>query len=128
MQLDLGNFDSVREFVAAFKEKFDHLDVLINNAGIYKTSYERSPSGHEMSFAVNHLGVFLLTSLLLPILEKTPKIKSTTQLDGPRIVVVSAAAYMLGPLELSDLNSVNEYSFCGGTSHKKLRNMDQILL
>jgi len=112
MELDLGDFDSVREFVKIFSEKYDHLDVLVNNAGIFKTTFQKSNSGHEMSLAVNHLGVFLLTTLLLPSLEKTPKIRTTTQLDGPRVVIVSADAYTIpGPLKISDLTNFNEGSF-----------------
>jgi len=112
MQLDLGDFHSVRAFVAAFTAKYDHLDVLINNAGMFKTNYQVSPSGYEMSLAVNHLGVFLLTNLLLPSLEQTPKITTTSHIDGPRVVIVTADAYTIpGPLKIPNLTTINESSF-----------------
>jgi len=116
IQLDLGDFDSVRRFVKIVS-KFTHLDILVNNAGIFRTTFQCCKSGHEMTLAVNHLGVFLLTTLLLPLLEKSPKTKQTTTshdggIDGPRIVMVSADVYTLaGPLQVEQLMSVNEGSF-----------------
>ncbi len=74
MKLDLSSLDSVRTFASEFKKTFQKLDILICNAGFidpYKKI--KSQDGHELHFAVNHLGHFLLTNLLLePIKRAAP--------------------------------------------------------
>jgi NAD(P)-dependent dehydrogenase (short-subunit alcohol dehydrogenase family) len=63
--LDLASLDSVRSFTSKVAN-LSPIDVLINNAGASRASAnDRSPDGFEMTFAVNHLGPFLLTHLLL---------------------------------------------------------------
>ena len=71
MPLDLADLDSVRAFAAAFAKKYDRLDALINNAGILGRHRAQTKQGFEMSFGVNYLGAFLLTMLLLPLLERS---------------------------------------------------------
>lgn len=63
---------------------FQSLDVLVNNAGVYMGSKEFTEDGIETTFAVNHLAVFLLTTLLLPLLEKSP---------GSRVITVSSDSH-----------------------------------
>src|SRR5690348_3008365 len=60
MQVDLSDQKSVREMAANFKQKYSRLDVLINNAGVYKNSRSVTADGLETMFATNHLGHFLL--------------------------------------------------------------------
>ena len=64
MTLDLASLASVREFAAAFLDRYDRLDVLIDNAGLVLASRRVTEDGNEMTFQVNHLGHFLLTELL----------------------------------------------------------------
>jgi len=73
LQLDTSNLDSVRKYVTAFLEKFDRLDILINNAGMLAKFGEttQSKEGFNMTFATNYLGPFLLTRLLIPVLRKS---------------------------------------------------------
>ncbi|MCE7735061.1 MAG: SDR family oxidoreductase [Candidatus Heimdallarchaeota archaeon] len=71
MELDLGSFSSVRRFAENFKEKYNQLDGLVNNAGIMIPPEGRTEDGFETQFGVNHLGHFLLTELLLEILRAT---------------------------------------------------------
>lgn len=85
---DLSTQQSVRDIATAFKSKHDHLDVLVNNAGIFKNKRTLTPDGLEMMFATNHLGPFLLTNLLLGELKAAPHARilnvtapSTTKLD-----------------------------------------------
>lgn len=66
---DLGNQHEVREAAALISERFDRLDLLINNAGTAYASRRVSPEGIERSLAVNHLGPFLLTMLLLDLVK-----------------------------------------------------------
>lgn len=64
MELDLARFGSVRDFVRRFTDAFDHLDVLVNNAGAILSTRRETENGYEMTFQVNHLAPFLLTLLL----------------------------------------------------------------
>ena len=68
MPIDLASFASVRAFAAAYADKFDRLDILLNNAGLVLRKRELTVDGHETQFQVNHLSHFLLTSLLRDLL------------------------------------------------------------
>ena len=70
MVLDLSDLDSVQQFVTEFRLKYDRLDGLVNNAATLSPTLQRTPgSGHELTWATNHAGPVLLTSLLLPLLH-----------------------------------------------------------
>lgn len=80
MKLDISDFDSVRQFAVEFTNQYNTLDVLLNNAGIMWTPQRQtSRQGHELQFATNHLGHFLLTGLLMPLLKSTPNSRIVTQ-------------------------------------------------
>jgi len=98
MQLDLADFASVRKFANNFRKKFDHLDVLINNAGILLYSEQTNDDGIEQQFATNHLGQFLLTSLLYDLIPDRP---------SSRIVHLSSLAHKNTLIHFDDLS-------CGG--------------
>lgn len=68
-ELDLGSLDSVRAFARKFSQEHSALHGLVNNAGVMNTPLKRTSDGFEMQFGVNHLGHFLLTQLLLPVLK-----------------------------------------------------------
>lgn len=72
MKLDLGDVQSVREFVKEFEAKYSHLDILVNNAGFMDTNgvLLKTKDGFEQHVGVNHLGPFLLTRLLMNSLQK----------------------------------------------------------
>src|SRR5512145_363364 len=95
LPLDLADLDSVRAFAAAFRQTYDRLDLLINNAGVMNTAYIKTPQGFEQQFATNHLGHFALTGLLLDLLNLTP---------GARVVTVSSSGHFLGVINFDDLN------------------------
>ena len=63
LKCDLASMSSIRQFVKEFISKYNRLDILINNAGIWETKPKKSADGIEMMFAVNHLAPFLLTNL-----------------------------------------------------------------
>ena len=69
IQADMSSQDSIRQLADEFKAKHEKLHLLINNAGVYLTKRTTTLDGFESTFAVNHLGPFLLTSLLLDILK-----------------------------------------------------------
>jgi len=95
MKLDLASLKSVRNFTQEFKERYQKLDVLINNAGVFCMKREETEEGFELTMGVNHLGHFLLTHELLPILENTPE---------ARIINLSSNAHYSGDLDLDDLH------------------------
>jgi len=67
--LDLSVQQSVRSAVTELENRYDHLDVLINNAAVFKRHRTLTADGYETMFATNHLGPFLLTNLLLERLK-----------------------------------------------------------
>jgi NAD(P)-dependent dehydrogenase (short-subunit alcohol dehydrogenase family) len=69
MPLDLSSLAAVREFAAEFARRYDRLDVLVNNAGAVYTERWTTADGIEGTLAVNHVGPFLLTNLLLDMLR-----------------------------------------------------------
>jgi NAD(P)-dependent dehydrogenase (short-subunit alcohol dehydrogenase family) len=73
MPLDLASFASVQSFSTAFHERYDRLDVLVNNAGIVLRQRQVTGDGHETQFQVNHLSHFLLTDLLRDLLVASGK-------------------------------------------------------
>lgn len=95
LQLDLASLDSVREAAQAFLEKYDKLDVLINNAGVMACPLLRTQDGFEMQFGVCHLGHFLFSGLLMPAL-----LTATTA----RIVNLSSAGHQLADVDFDDPN------------------------
>ena len=91
---DMSSLADVRAVAAAFAKKYDRLDVLVNNAGAYFADYKLSADGFEMTFALNHLGYFLLTHEVLPLLRKTA---------GARVVSTSSAAHQTGKMNLATI-------------------------
>ena len=111
MPLDLADLDSVRAFAAAFAKKYDRLDALINNAGILGRHRAQTKQGFEMSFGVNYLGAFLLTMLLLPLLEKSRQ---------GRVVMMASVAHGWGDVRFDDLNFTRRYNRFAAYGHSKL--------
>ena len=92
---DLSSQGDVRRLAAQVKEQMPRLDVLVNNAGAVFLSNRRSVDGIEMTFALNHLGYYLLTTLLLDLLRDSAP---------ARIVNVSSKSHLsAGRFRLEDL-------------------------
>ena len=100
MQVDLASLSTIREFAKQFSQKYQQLNVLINNAGVFCTKREETQEGFEKTMGINYLGPFLLTNLLLPLLTQTP---------GARILNVSSNAYFQGKIDLNDLHFQKKY-------------------
>ena len=111
MPLDLADLDSVRAFAAAFAEKYGRLDALINNAGILGRHRELTKQGFEIAFCVNYLGAFLLTMLLLPLLERS---------EQGRVVMMTSIAHGWGDVRFDDLNFSRGYNRFAAYGHSKL--------
>ena len=71
MELDLGSLASIRDFAEQFLATHEKLHALVNNAGVMNTSQGTTSDGFETQFGINHLGHFLLTSLLLDVLKSS---------------------------------------------------------
>ncbi len=80
---DLSDFDQVHEMAAGLKDNFNHIDVLINNAGVLKSPNQTNKNGLDIRFAVNYYAPYILTNNLHKVLTKS---------QGPRIINVSSAA------------------------------------
>ncbi|WHH49689.1 oxidoreductase [Pseudomonas sp. Ap32] len=100
LPLDLGDIQAVRA-AAVTASGEPRIDALINNAGIMTPPLTRTSQGFESQFGINHLGVFALTSLLLPKLAET---------QGSRIVVTSSIAHRKAKIDWDDLNAEHSYS------------------
>ena len=112
--LDLARMQSVVEFATAFRTDHDRLDVLILNAGIMSTQRRITEDGFELMFQVNHLGHFLLTRLLQPLLE----------VSAPsRVVVVASVAHKRGRIDFDDLQSEKHYGGMTAYATSKLANV-----
>jgi NAD(P)-dependent dehydrogenase (short-subunit alcohol dehydrogenase family) len=98
---DLALQDEVRRLGEEILERTDEIHVLLNNHGVTLLERTLTPDGFESTFAINHLGYFHLTGLLLPRLLATP---------NARIVNVASDAHRFGPLDLDDLHSEKRYS------------------
>ena len=107
---DLSSMDSIRRFAKEFKNKYDRLDVLINNAGALFNKREVTAEGFERTLAVNYLGPFLLTHELLDLLKKSAP---------SRIINVSSGLAKNGRVDLDDLQS--EKNYVGTKAYSSMR-------
>jgi len=115
VELDLGDLDSVRHASAEILERFDRLDVLVNNAGGLSTERCTTRQGFEQTFGVNHLGPFLLTNLLLDRLRQSAP---------SRIVNVSSIGHRAArDMRWEDLQFEHGYNTFGAYGQSKLANI-----
>jgi NAD(P)-dependent dehydrogenase (short-subunit alcohol dehydrogenase family) len=93
LELDLASLASVRRAAEQLRGAHDHLDLLIDNAGLMFPPYGRTEDGFELQFGTNHLGHFALTGLVLDRLLATP---------GSRVVTVSSTGHRAGAIDFDD--------------------------
>ena len=106
--LDLASLASVRAFAAGWTGA---LDILVNNAGIMAVPEGRTADGFELQIGTNHLGPFLLTDLLLPVITD-------------RVVTVSSQLHRRGRIDLDDLSwEHRRYNATGAYTASKLANV-----
>jgi NAD(P)-dependent dehydrogenase (short-subunit alcohol dehydrogenase family) len=98
---DLASFTSLRAATRAIDTRFPAVHVLVNNAGVSMPRRAESADGFEMTLAVNYLGPFVLTKLLLPLLQR----------GAPaRVINVTSWFERFGRLDLADLELTRRYS------------------
>ena len=110
---DFSSQKSVRQVAERIKQKLTVIDVLVNNAGGVYPSFELSEDGLEMTIATNHFGPFLLTNLLLPLIEKSS--------EG-RIVNVSSRSHYRGKIDFESFTKEKGYFVMKAYEQSKLAN------
>lgn len=114
LRCDFEELAQVRELARAFKEKHTHLHVLVNNAGLVSKTRQLSKDGYELTFAVNHLGYFLLTTLLLDVIQKSAP---------ARIVNVASVGHRHADMNFDDLQMTKDYFIMKAYGRSKLGNI-----
>ena len=111
---DLSSQAQIRQLAAAVQRRCTRLDVLVNNAGALFTRRRLSADGLEMTLALNHLGYFLLTNLLLDRLKASA---------SARIVNVASNAHRGGRINFADLQGQRRYGGWRAYCQSKLANL-----
>ncbi|OLR95558.1 oxidoreductase [Actinokineospora bangkokensis] len=108
--LDLADLDSVADFA----ESLDRVDVLVNNAGVMMPPHQLTAQGFELQFGVNHLGPFVLTSMLLDALGRG---------TDARVVTVTSYLHRRGRIYFHDLDGTGNYDRAKFYAQSKLANV-----
>lgn len=114
IELDLADLESVQAAARLVQERYGRLDLLLANAGVMAPPPMRTRQGFELQFGVNHLAHYLLTRLLLPLLQAQP---------GARVVHVTSGAQYFGRLNFDDLNGDRGYDRWAAYGQSKLANV-----
>jgi len=113
-RVDISSMKEVRRVVENIKSDFNHIDVLINNAGARFDNYLKNDEGIELTFATNHLGHFLLTLSLIEMLKKSSQ---------GRIINVSSSVHTGVTQELDDIAAPINYDRRVAYGRSKLANL-----
>ena len=114
LQADFASPPSIHAMATSFAARYDRLDVLVNNAGVYLTGRETTADGLERTFAVNHLGYFMTTLLLWPSLLAAP---------SARVINLSSDAHRQAKLNFDDLQNERKYAGFRAYAQSKLANV-----
>jgi NAD(P)-dependent dehydrogenase (short-subunit alcohol dehydrogenase family) len=113
-RLDLAALASVRGAADELRDRYDRIDLLVNNAGVMWTPRQTTADGFELQFGTNHLGHFALTGLLLDRLLATP---------GSRVVTISSLGHRTGRIHFDDLQLERRYGRQRAYGQSKLANL-----
>ncbi|REE86418.1 NAD(P)-dependent dehydrogenase (short-subunit alcohol dehydrogenase family) [Paenibacillus taihuensis] len=111
---DLASMASIRAAAAEIAGRTSRLDVLVNNAGVITLKREETADGFERQLGVNHLGHFLLTGLLIPLLRQSA---------AARVVNVSSGAHKIGKMNYADPGMVKDFTVWRAYSRSKIANI-----
>jgi retinol dehydrogenase-12 len=114
MVADLSSQPEIRQLVQQFKSQHQHLHVLVNNAGAWINRRRESVDSIEMTFALNHLGHFLLTNLLIDTLKASAP---------ARIINISSHGHIRGEINFDDLQFRRKYNGMQAYRQSKLANV-----
>lgn len=113
MKLDLSSLESVESFAGKFREEYDSLDILCNNAGLMALPRRETKDGFEMQLGVNHLGHFALTAHLIDMIIDS----------SGRVVNQSSMAHEDAEIDFDDLMGEENYSKWSAYGQSKLANL-----
>ena len=108
---DISSLAQVRRLAEEFCGRYDRLHVLVNNAGSVFTKRSLTADGIESTLAVNYLGPFLLTNLLLDVLKASAP---------ARVIIVSSSGHYSGTMDLNDLGFEHGYQIMRAYGRSKL--------
>ncbi|MEE8437130.1 MAG: SDR family oxidoreductase [Candidatus Neomarinimicrobiota bacterium] len=111
---DLSSVKQVKKLSEDIQSAYDHIDVLINNAGAYFHNFKKTSEENERTFALNHLAYFQLTNRLIPLLSEAP---------AGRIVNVASNAHFRNDLDFENLQGLKNYSGWTEYCRSKLSNI-----
>lgn len=111
---DFADLHAVCDLASTFLQRYQRLNVLVNNAGTFYNQRHRTALGVEKTFLVNHLAPFLLTNMLLDVLKRSAP---------ARIINVSSDAYKSGPQHFNDLEFNRFYFGIRAYGRSKLANI-----
>ncbi len=111
---DFSSMQQVNKFADELIERFDRIDVLINNAGVYMNHKVITDDGFETTFAVNHLAMFLVTNRILDLVKNS---------DYARIINVSSIAHTSGEINFENLNGELRFDDYEAYAQSKLANL-----
>jgi NAD(P)-dependent dehydrogenase (short-subunit alcohol dehydrogenase family) len=111
---DLSTREAIRSLAEEFRNRYQRLDVLINNAAVVTGTRRLTPDGFETQFFVNHVAYFMLTCLLIDLLRA----------NAPsRIVNMSSTAHSSGFIDFDDLQMARRYTGWQAYANTKLANV-----
>ncbi len=112
--VDVSDVESIRSFAQDFARRFERLDVLVNNAGVSLSDRRLNGAGHEMMFAINHLGYFVTANLLADQLAAD---------GGGRLVNVSSMGHRGGSVDFDNLQGEKKFNALLQYCNTKLHNI-----
>lgn len=104
--VDLSSLESINKVAMKVRNDYDTIDLLINNAGIFKRGFEKSVDGFELTLAVNYFATFAVTTLLLPLLKQSAQ---------ARIINLSSAIY--GQSKIKNIKKFSEMGIGGNQAY-----------
>jgi NAD(P)-dependent dehydrogenase (short-subunit alcohol dehydrogenase family) len=114
IELDLADLNSINDFARKFREKYDRLDFMVNNAGVMQIPWKRTDFGFEYQFGVNHLGHFALNAQLIDLIEET---------EDSRVISVSSLLHRKAEMNFDLLNSEEDYDRSRAYADSKMANL-----
>jgi len=112
--LDLASLESIKAFSETIRLEYNRIHILINNAGVMAPPHGETKDGFELQFGTNHVGHFVLSAKLFPLLRKT---------EQSRIVTVSSIASHNGEIHFEDVNFKTKYNRWKTYQQSKLANL-----